>query len=116
MTEFEHLPRSFLSDLRKSHGPDRLLQPAQEIIVRLIPEECFRSLNISLVVQHIPGLGWLILGRQLYAQRLLGDRAELIDSGAPAGSDIEDRSGHSWRLGGGQGRGHAIANKREIAG
>ena len=91
MIQSEHLRRSFFSDLRKSHSPDRFLQPAQEIIVRLISEQSFRSLNISLIVQHIPGLGCIIRGGKVCAQCLLGDRAELIDSSALAGTDIEDR-------------------------
>src|SRR5947208_15942343 len=116
MTESEHLRRSFFSDLRKSHSLDRLLQPAQEIIVRLILEKSFRSVNISLIVQHIPGLGCIIRGGKVCVQCLLGDRAELNHGRALTSADIEDRPGQTWSLGAGQGRGHAIAAKSEIAG
>src|SRR5437588_106088 len=116
MNESEHLRRSFFSDLRKSHSPDRLFESAQEVIVRLISEQSFRSLNISLIVQHIPVLRCIIRGGKVCSQCLLGDREELIHGRALAGADIEDRPGQTWSLRSGQGRGHAIANKREIAG
>src|SRR2546429_1924497 len=58
----------------------------------------FRSLNISLIMQHIPGLGCIIRGGKVRAQCLLGDRAELIHGRALSGADIENRPGQTWSL------------------
>src|SRR5207245_9072955 len=57
--------------LCKAHVPDRLVEPAEEIVLRAIPQKAMRLFNIGLHVRQITWLGSRLGGREVRVQNLL---------------------------------------------